>query len=329
MIQQTTQLEALFPTCRITEHATEADWLADRQSGIGASESASVFGCGYAGTSPLTVWASKVKGYRPEFSADQLRRMNRGKKLEPIIAEEFAEETALEVIDPGDYTILRHAEHDWLFATIDRVCISPFDNPALVEIKAVSTFAAAEWKDDEAPTKHQVQAQHQMAVTGAKRCYLVGLIGGDELAIRVIERDDRFITAMIATLANFWRYVETEEMPPVDGAEGTTAALSYLFPHETLDATDLPDDAAEWDRELLAVKDEIKTLETRKAAIENRIKALIGDHERGNLPGSGGFTWKAQTRKGIDTKRLREEFPEAAEACETKSEFRVLRRTDK
>ena len=101
MIQQTTKLGALFPTCRIVEHATEADWLADRQSGIGASESASVFGCGYAGTSPMTVWASKVKGYRTEFSPDQLRRMNRGKKLEPIIADEFAEETGLEVIDPG------------------------------------------------------------------------------------------------------------------------------------------------------------------------------------------------------------------------------------
>ena len=329
MIQQTTRLAALFPSCLIIEHECEADWLADRQTGIGASESASVFGHGYAGTSPWTVWASKVHGYRPEFSADQLRRMNRGKKMEPIIAEEFAEETGFEVIDPGDYTVCRHPEYPWLSATIDRACDSPFDNPALVEIKNVSGIMGREWSDDGLPLKFNIQAQHQMAVTGAKRCYLVGLIGGDDLQIREVERDDRFIAAMIAKLAAFWQLVETQQPPEVDDTEGTAAALAWLYPHHQLTTTALPDDAGEWDRELVEVKDQIKTLATRQTFLENRLKAAIGENEKGELPGGSAYTWKAQTRNSIDTKRLRDEFPEAAEACETVTEFRVLRRTSK
>lgn len=315
--------------CSVEMCETEAEWLAARTSGIGASEVAAVFGCGYAGTSPVTVWASKTGGPRVEFSAEQLRRMARGKKLEPVIASEFTEETGLTAHDPGDFTIYRSADHPWLFATLDRWCVHPEFGAIPVELKAVHGRFRGDWDaSDEPPLKYMVQCQTQMAVTGARACYLVGLIGGDEIVVRLIERNERFIQAMVVKLGEFWQYVENRELPPVDESEATAAMLGLIYPKDDGTEVSLPMDFIELDRELLQLKDQRKTIETRITGIENLIKAELGSATRGVLP-VGSYSWKQQTRTGIDADLLRAEFPEVAERCSKVSEFRVLRRSSK
>jgi putative phage-type endonuclease len=315
--------------CLIETHETEAEWLEARKSGIGASEVASVFGCGYANTSPITVWAAKTGGPRMEFSDEQLRRMNRGKKLEPVIASEFAEETGLECYDPGDFTIYRSIDCPWLFATLDRWCVAPGYGPIPVELKAVNGRFRGDWDEsDEPPLKYMVQCQTQMAVTGAAACYLVGLIGGDEIVVRLIERNDRFIEAMIAKLAGFWGYVVNHLMPPVDESEATRAMLGLIYPKDTGAEISLPIDFIELDRELLSLKEQKKTIETRIDGIENMIKAELKTATRGCLP-VGSYSWKEQTRTSIDADSLRHELPEIAERFSKVSSFRVLRRSSK
>lgn len=319
---------AVWP-CLVEIHETEEQWLEARKTGIGASEVASVFGCGYANTSPITVWSSKTGGPRMEFDAATIRRMNRGHKLEPVIASEFTEETGLECFDPGPYTIYRSKSTPWLFATLDRWCVDPNFGPVPVELKAVHGRFRNDWdEEDEPPLKYLVQCQTQMAVTGAKACYLVGLIGGDEIVVRLIERNVRFIEAMLAKLAGFWGYVVNHLMPPVDESEATKAMLGLIYPKDTGAEVSLPIDFIELDRELLQLKDQRKTIETRIDAIENRIKAELKTATRGCLPG-GSYTWKQQSRNDIDAKLLRAEFPEVAEQCSKVTEFRVLRRSNK
>lgn len=308
---------------------TEADWLESRKTGIGASEVAAVFGCGYAGTSPITVWAAKTGGPQVEFDEAALKRMNRGKRLEPYIAAEFAEETGLETVDPGDYTIYRSVVHEWLFATLDRWCWHPEHGAIPVELKAVNGRFRGDWDEEqEPPLKYNIQTQVQMAVTGASHCYLVGLVGGDELVIRLIARNDRFIDAMMIRLEEFWGYVQRKEMPPVDDSAATAAMLGMIYPHDSGAEVGLPDDFIEMDRELLELKDQRKQVETKIDGIENRIKAAIGEATRGYLP-SGSYTWKQQSRKSIDAELLRSLHPEIALECEKCSTFRVLRRSSK
>ncbi len=312
-------------------YATEPEWLEARKSGIGASEVASIFGCGYANTSPITVWAGKIGGPQIELDAAALRRMRRGKKMEPIIASEFEDETGLVAVDPnfGGYAIFRSSETPWLFATLDRFTIHPEHGPIPVELKAVRWQFHGEWDQEcEPPLKFQVQCQSQMYATGTSRCYLVGLIGGDEPVIRLIERNQRFIDAMIVRLAEFWGYVERREMPPVDESEATRAILGMIYPSDTGAEISLPEEFVEMDRELLEIKDQIKTLETRKDGIENRIKAAIGDATKGVLP-VGSYTWKEQSRTTIDAELLRAELPDIAEQFSKTSSFRVLRRSNK
>lgn len=313
----------------VEEYESESDWLEARKSFIGASEVAAIFGVGYASQSPITVWASKTDGPRQEIPAEQLRRMNRGKKLEPIIAGEFEQETGLTAIDPGDFTVYRHLEFPWIAATLDRYTIHDDFGPVPVELKAVNGRFRGDWDtDEEPPLKYLVQVQTQMAVTGTSHCYLVGLIGGDEVVVRLLERNQRFIEAMIPKLREFWGYVQRNEMPPVDDSEATRAMLGLIYPHDTGLEIDLPADFIDLDRELLEIKAQIKTLETRKDGIENKLKAAIGAATRGCLP-SGSYSWKAQTRTTIDAESLRAEFPAIAEQFSKVSSFRVLRRSNK
>jgi predicted phage-related endonuclease len=75
----------------------------------------------------------------------------------------------------------------------------------------------------------------------------------------------------------------------------------------------LPPEAEEWDSKLAIAKEAIKTAEATKTEIENKIKAAMGNHTIGQIPGGGRFTWKEQTNQ----------YP-AREAYQ--STFRVLRR---
>lgn len=328
MIQQTTIKPATWKTI-VETHDTESEWLEARKTGIGASEVAAIFGVGYANQSPMTVWANKTGAAELEFSVEQLRRMKRGKKLEPVIASEFEDETGLFANDPGDFTIFRSIVFPFLFATIDRFCVHREYGPIPVELKAVHGRFRNEWNEtEEPPLKYMVQVQAQMLVTGTTSCYLVGLVGGDELFVRLIERNQRFIDAMVSKLESFWGFVQRREMPPIDDSEATRAILGMIYPRDDGTEICLPEDANDWDRELIAVKDQIKTLESRKDGLENKIKAAIGEASRGTLA-TGSYTWKQQTRSSIDAELLRNRFPEAAAMCSRESTFRVLRRSSK
>ncbi len=308
MIQQ---LQTDF-ACRIEHHQSREEWLAARRTMVGASDTAGIFGVGYASQSPLTIWASKRGIEEPEIPTAQLRRMNIGSKMEPIIAELFSEETGLETFDPGDFTIFRHGEIDWLGATLDRVSEDK-GHMVPVELKRVSGILRKDWDaDDEPPLKFQVQCQHQMAVVGADWAYLVGLIGDDDLAVRKIERNQKFIDAMEARLAEFWQHVQSGTMPAVDESEATKAMLAHIWPWDSGLTVSLPHDASEWDRELIELKEQQKTLESRRTFLENQIKSALGEAAIGLLPSGGSYSWKTQQRKGY-----------VVEA----SECRVLRRS--
>jgi predicted phage-related endonuclease len=101
---------------------------------------------------------------------------------------------------------------------------------------------------------------------------------------------------MIEKERAFWDLVESRTPPPVDGSEQTAEALRRLYaadPAELRDGSSvmLPAEAAQWDDALQTAKAAIKSAEETKRAIENQIKAAIGDATFGELPGGGRYKW--------------------------------------
>lgn len=299
--------KSLVWDCTETAHVDRSHWLMARKAGIGASEAASIFGVGYKGSSPVSVWHDKVSNEIEQLDQSSTVLIRRGSRMEPVIAAEFEDESGLHVNDPGDFTIFRSVDPalSFMFATVDRIVIDDDLGPVPGEIKNVSGRMWRDWEDDaELPLKHIVQCQHQMAVTGTDHCYLIGLVGGNELKFRLIERNQDFIDAMIPKLRDFWGYVTRNEMPPVDESEATSKLLNRIYPRDDLSIVELPSDADSWHNDLLTAKEKLKNAKAEKLAAENKIKAAIGDATYGQTPTGVRYSWKQQTRKEFISKEV-------------------------
>jgi len=280
----------------VERYRTREEWLAARRTFIGASESAALFGCGYASQSPITVYESKVNGTADESERQALRI---GQMMEPALRRLFSEVTGLSCVKAGRYVVRRHPLHPWIGATLDAMTEDP--EPVPVELKNVGHFNKRDW-DDEPPLKFAIQLQHQLAVTGASHGYLFALIGGNEPVVKRMDRNERFIEAMIARLNAFWGLVQMRVLPEVDSSEATTKALVRLFDEEEGSETFLPDEAVEWTETIENARQQIKSLESIKDAAENKLRASIAEYSYGILPDGSRWQWKTQARRGCEVK---------------------------
>lgn len=278
--------------CLVEEYGSREEWLEARRKSIGASDSAGIFGVGYADQSAVTIWDSKRNPPRDINDPAKLKRLKVGKLMEPALRSIFTEETGLECESPGEFTIFRSRELPWLSATCDALCLHDDFGRCPVELKNVSNFAAADWREgDEPPLKFAVQCQQQMAVTGSTHSFLLGLIGGNEPVVKVIGRNERFIAAMLARLEEFWGYVERGELPPIDSSIATAQILSKLWPEDSGMTVAMPGESIEWAAEKQVAERIIKEMKAVETAAENKIKAHLKEATFGDLPSlaSSGF----------------------------------------
>lgn len=299
------------PELTVSERQRQRDaWLEERRTGIGASDAAIILGIS-KWKSPLQLFAEKAG--LADIPEDEKDYLSWGHRLEPVIAGAYQDETDRLTLDPGDFAIERSADVPFMLATIDRFIVGwPMDRPrpeyapegssagparGVLELKTANAFRREEWKD-EPPLAYQIQLQHQLAVTGLQWGSIAVLIGGQQFLWTDIARNQPFIDALIAAEERFWRRVQTKEAPEPDSSQSATKILHALYPRELHDATDLPIEAVEWDRDRTLAMEIIRTQEAVKRETENRIKAAMGDHAVGILPSGARYTWKSSTRAG-------------------------------
>lgn len=285
-------------------------WLAERKAGIGASESPIVLGLS-PWKSTFQLWAEKCGHIREDDFTDN-EPAEFGIRLERPIAEAFADRSGREVNMWPAYQLVRDPATPYLFCTPDATQEVPDRDTGIVQIKTASAYKASDWADGP-PLMYQVQTQHELAVTGYSWGTLVVLIGGQKLRYFDFERNDRFIEALLPKLAAFWKSVENQTPPDVDGSLVTAKILARLHPDDNGETVELPDESANWLREIEDAKAAIKEAEAIKTANENKVKAAIGDNTFGMLPDGSRFSWKTQTA-----------HHEAKDAYE--STYRVLRK---
>jgi len=277
---------------------TREQWLKDRESGIGSSDAAAAIGvCPWK--SRFQLWAEKT-GLADPPNLDAVEAVEWGNRLEPIITRAFSEHTLRDVTHNEEHEMWRHPDRQFLRATPDAFQFDDdkADQRGILEIKTAGHWAGKSWIDENEPPLHyQVQVQHQLACTGLTWGTLCVLIGGQKMIWFDVQRNDRFIDAMIEKEAFFWTQVINKIPPEPDGSIATTEVLKRLYPKDDGEIIALHESLVQWDEKLQAAKVTIKEAEAIKSEAQNKLKAAIGTATVGVLPDGSQYSYKRQTTK--------------------------------
>ncbi|MEU3899799.1 YqaJ viral recombinase family protein [Streptomyces sp. NPDC045251] len=301
------------PTARLLlpAGAPEDVWRATRQQGAGGSDVAAILGMdSYGGA--LRVWLEKT-GQAPERRDARLERSaRRGHRLEGLVAEFFAEESGLTVLDsPGT---LQHADHPHWLANPDRLVTSHEDDaPGVLECKS-RTWRSAQaegWHGDQAPDGPAIQAHWYLTVTGYRFAYVAGLID-DDLSWWRIERDDELCAMLADAVDRFWHdHVEAGLPPAPDGSEATTELLARLWEAREEATVEVdPVETVLLTQRRRELREQISDLGDELTAVENRMRALLGDAEVATVGAKPVITWRQNGN--FAPSRFREAEPELA-----------------
>ena len=298
-----------------TTEISRDDWLNVRRRGIGSSDAAAAVGLNPY-QSRLALWMEKTgRDLCPadDFNdpLDDTQPMYWGSLLEPIVAAHYTRRTGLKVRRIN--AVLQHPEHPWMLANIDREVMGSAD-VQLLECKTAGIHGAKLWRDG-VPEYVQLQVLHQLAVTGKQACDLAVLIGGQELRIHRIERDEAAIAHLIELEAAFWHQVALDQAPPGDGSDSAEAALRALYPSHREQLIDWSQDTAmsRCFADLQAIRQRAEVLATEEGVLAQRIKQAMGDAGRA-LFETGEVTYRqAKDSVVLDTKRLLREQPQLLE----------------
>jgi putative phage-type endonuclease len=285
-----------FPFASHADVIGESDdrdlWLALRRAGIGASDVASILGCGFSTLAEL--WAEKT-GRADGEDLSGVERIAWGNRLEPVIISAYAEPCYAGRPVERSGKLLRSRVHPWALATLDAWTVHPVHGRIPLEVKKWSAFAAEAWADG-APEPYQIQVHAQMLVTGAPCASIACLIGGDRLVWCDVERDESMIARIVLECQRFWRHVECDEMPPPDGTPEWARVFRDVRPEEPGLVADLGDDARAWAAKLEEAQAAEKAAKAAASLAKNQLVSLLGSAPEGRFADGSGFTYRAQTR---------------------------------
>ena len=296
-----------------TQDLSRDEWLTVRRQGIGSSDAAAAVGLNPY-KSQLQLWMEKTgrDGALPVVDpSDDQSPMYWGTLLEPIVAAHYTRRSGHRVRRVN--AVLQHPEHSWMLANIDREVVGASD-VQILECKTAGIHGARLWRDG-VPEYVQLQVMHQLAVTGKQAADVAVLLGGQELQVFRIERDDTLIAQLVALEQQFWGYVERDQQPPADGSASAELALRCLYPRDsgtTLDfSTDLEMSGVFSD--LLAVREVITTQTALESQLKQRIQQRMGEATRAVFE-IGEVSWKrSKDGTSLDTTQLLKEHPEMAQ----------------
>ena len=298
-----------------TQDLDRDQWLQVRKGGIGSSDAAAAVELNPY-QSQLELWMEKTGRAHVappgDGGADDLSPMYWGSLLEPIVAAHYTRRTGHKVRRIN--AVLQHPEHPWMLANIDREVLGAPD-VQLLECKTAGIQGAWLWRDG-VPEYVQLQVQHQLAVTGKQAADVAVLLGGQELQIFRIERDEELIAQLITLEREFWGYVERDQEPPADGSESADRALRVLYPRDSGATLNFKDDLVMGAvfSDLLAVREVLATNTALEAQLKQTIQQRMGEASRAVFDGGEVSFKRSKDGRAVDTARLAKEQPEIARA---------------
>lgn len=280
-----------------TTSEREVAWLNNRAKGVGGSDMSAILGISHYAT-PLDIWLSKTGRNNPEKKDSWAIR--KGNRLEGELRQWFKDtHTELEVWDGTDLSLTsRHYPH--MLASLDGYIYDPAtESFGVLECKTANSYRAQDWRDDDGnpriPDYYLVQVQHYLAVTGWEWGYVIADTSGVEPLIIRFERDEEDIAVIVRAATEFWRFVESGQMPALSNADDVRKV--YPEPTEELEDMSADDDLYDLLQSIEAAKAQAKEAKTKIESLEDKVAVRIGPREGATCRGYK-VTFKTVHRKG-------------------------------
>ncbi|MFE8697941.1 YqaJ viral recombinase family protein [Cytobacillus sp. FJAT-53684] len=291
------------------------EWLMERAKGIGGSDAGTILGLNKYRTA-FELWLEKTGQVDPiELDNEAIYW---GNEMENVVAKEFEKRTGKKVRRTN--FMFSHPEYAFIKANVDRLVVG---ESAVLECKTASAYLAKEWEGEEIPATYLIQLQHYLGVTGKEKGYIAVLIGGNRFIWKEVERDEELIKIIFDAEIHFWTYhVQQGHAPELDGSSAAEQYLKEKYAQAEKDKEIvLPGEYKDLIAHYEQVKQDEKLLKMAKTEIENKIKAELKDAETG-LTDTFMVTWKNQFQNRVDSKVLKEQFPDIYKQVIKETSFR-------
>jgi len=282
-----------------------AEQRAMRAQGIGGSDAPIIAGVSPWKT-PLALWMEK-RGTTTEISEANLP-MKIGTALESLILNEWAAQTGREVT----------LQDSTLFALGNRTLFAHIDGQVKgcnegIEAKWVGR-PNAEWGDpdtDAVPAHVFIQCAHYLMVTGWNRWHVAACMGGQDVRVYVIERNEAIIEHLRAMELEFWRKVQDGTPPDMQNA----ADARLRWPRDDGSQITASPDVLEILAQLQHVRNEARDYAVMQDKLEGEVQKYMGEASTlVNAAGAVYATWKlSKPSERLDTKALRAACPDVAQ----------------
>lgn len=133
-----------------------------------------------------------------------------GRLLEPIVAAHYTNRTGRRIRQVN--ATQQHPKHLWMLATVTREVVDAPD-VQLLECLCVGMNVAPLWAHG-VPVYMRLRVMHLLAVTGQRAADVIVLLGGQDLQIYRIEREEAEIAQLIKRERAFWHGVKRDRAPP-------------------------------------------------------------------------------------------------------------------
>jgi len=280
--------------CRDRQH-----WLEERAKSIGGSDSPAILGLAGDYSSPVKVWADKV---RPPLLSVSTERQQIGLGMEGWVQRLYTSKFGGRIESWPEHTLARHPDHSHIHCTPDAVVFHSErfgDRPGSFSIKTWSEFGRGDWRD-EPPVAVQVQLMQELLVTGWDWGVVAVFFGSQSLEQFYFERNQHFIDALLVALEEFWGYVVDQIEPPMDESAATAKALARLHPDDDGTVAALPAEADAILSMYERAQRVAKACDRRIERIKNQFKAWIGDSTYGVTPDARWLSLKTTDRTAYE-----------------------------
>ena len=262
-----------------------AEWLAEREKGIGASDVAAILSLSPWETA-FSLWLKKTHQADPE---PENEAMLMGHLMEEVVVKRWEMETGQKAIKASAADIIYvHPEHDFLRATPDRVVRG---RKKILECKTTVT----QIDETDLPIHWVTQVIYQMYVTGIHDADLAWLVSGRYFGYAHIPYDEEYANFIVEKVSEFWNdcVIGGKEPELISVAD---FALKGSEPGTTIEAD------SEALSQLLSLRTINAAITQQEAAAEDykdSIKLFMGENESLTYEGKVLATWKTGTRGRI------------------------------